>query len=139
MGLAARPTEEWLRSFDTSCWVEDPSRGENSPDVCTMAALVCSAVRGSLGEILENRGKAALISMIKRLADDAELSHDGCSSMTADEVDIRMWVIDGFTHPKSGRQALTWRTELRSTTRLISKEDMSDWQKQVRAALTVWS
>jgi phenylalanyl-tRNA synthetase beta subunit len=54
-------------------------------------------------------------------------------------VAVRAWVIDRFEHPKSGRRAMTVRTELRSATREISRHDASAWCARVRDAVhSLW-
>jgi hypothetical protein len=131
--LATRPRAEWLRSFDISFWLDDDSSAAamDPPAAEAFALMAQAAIRGDDHQALPSlqgpTGEHAS-AQSPESSEEAEVEQDG--------VKVRSWIIDRFEHPKSGRRAMTVRTELRSATREISREDASSWYARVREALT---
>jgi hypothetical protein len=161
--LAARPTTEWYRVIDVSCWIDE---GGVVPDCDAMLSLLQSAVARDLharndrrlgGTTVDGQLDDAMpggkLAALERSVDTAirskarpSPSEDGgqaaggeaAVSAQLDVLNLSVCVQDRYTEPASGRRALTWRLEMRSTERPIEKADALRWRQHVRSALGVW-
>jgi hypothetical protein len=140
--LAARPRGQvWRRSFDTSCWID---HGHVAPGAHVMAAMVRAAMSNDADAWDEQSiaPKPTCGCSLRRDGAEEPGGEGGVEEATEDldGMLIRAWKIgDDFVHPVSGRRAVTYRVEISSTTKQLSKEDAGQWRWRVREAVDALS
>ena len=151
--LTKRPRYEWMRSFDTSFWLDGnalktadgmvggPGGAPKAvvPDTRLLSAMVAAAIRGEPLERSRHEAEeeAAAASDAGKEAEPEE--EEAAVRIEVEDATVRAWVVDRYTDPKTGRHAMTVRTAVRSADRPIDREDAMGWQRLLREELKRWS